>query len=304
MSGTFDETWAELTPRLSAVLAARGVHAQDRDDILQDTALRLYRVWDSLAPDQPVWPYAVTIALNLWRDSLRHRVPQPTDVGCYPADPVADLDVERTVLARQELATLGAAIRKLAPEQRNLLLMNDEMSAVVRPLEPAERMARMRVRRELAKAVGRASALLGPIWWRWRRPARVDGFAAAAYVGVFAATVMTGAQVATAAAPSVAPQVVRPAAVSVVANTTSTVRALAPMHVVATHRVVAHRVARPVHASPVVVCPPASPEGGPQTAPAVIQMAVSAVATVENDVSVVEAPPMQADSENGCVGVG
>ena len=302
VSGTFDETWTELTPRLAAVLAARGVHAQDRDDILQDTALRLYRVWDSLAPDQPVWPYAVTISLNLWRDSLRHKVAQPTDVGCYPADPVADLDVERTVMARQELATVGAALRRLAPEQRNLLLMNDEMAAVVRPLEPAERMARMRVRRELAKVVGRASALVGPIWWRWRRPARVDGFAAAAYVGVFAATVMTGAQVATAAAPAAAPSV-RPAAVVTMVNTTMASRALPPARVVAMHRVVAHRAVRPAHVAPVVVCPPASPGGAPSAAP-VISQAVDTVSQVEGMVSFVNAPPMQADSESGCVAVG
>lgn len=303
MSGTFDETWAELTPRLAAVLAARGVHAQDRDDILQDTALRLYRVWDSLAPDQPVWPYAVTISLNLWRDSLRHKVALPTDVcDVRSGDQAADLDVERTVLARQELATVGAALRKLAPEQRNLLLMNDEMVSVVRPLEPAERMARMRVRRELAKVVGRASALLGPIWWRWRRPARVDGFAAAAYVGVFAATVMTGAQVATAAAPSAA-LTVRPVAVVTVANTTTAVRALAPVHFVATHRVVAHRAVRPAHAAPVVVCPPAEPDGAPSAAPAISQ-AVDMVSQVEGMVSFVNAPQMQADSQSGCVAVG
>lgn len=303
MTGTFDEAWTELTPRLAAVLAARGVHAQDRDDILQDTALRLYRVWDSLAPDQPVWPYAVTITLNLWRDTLRHKVAQPADVASIrSADPAADLDVERTVMARQELATVGAALRKLAPEQRNLLLMNDEVAAVVRPLDASERMARMRVRRELAKVVGRASALIGPLWWRWRRPARSDGFAAAAYVGVFAATVMTGAQVATAAAPAAAP-VVRPAVVATVSNPTTAVRALAPVHVLAVHRFAAHRAARPAHAAPVVVCPPTSPDGAPSAAP-VISQAVDTVSEVEGMVSFVNTPAMQADSESGCVAVG
>ncbi|HMC67974.1 MAG TPA: sigma factor, partial [Mycobacteriales bacterium] len=191
----FDDEWAGLAPRLSMVLAAKGVHAQDRDDLLQDTALRLYRVWETLAPDQPVWPFAVTIALNLWRDQLRAAVVRQRDVlaanlGEAVADAPALCDVERTVLARQELEQVGAVMRELEPEQRRLLLANEEVSPVVAPLRPAERMARMRARRELARLVGRASAALALLWWR--RPVRANMMATAACAGVFAATVMSG----------------------------------------------------------------------------------------------------------------
>lgn len=298
---TFDEAWADLTPRLAAVLAARGVHAQDRDDILQDTALRLYRVWDSLATDQPVWPYAVTIALNLWRDSLRHKVPQPTELGAgRPGDAADELDVERTVIARHELARVGAALRQLAPEQRNLLLMNEELAEVGRPLEPAERMARMRVRRELAKVVGRASAALGLLWLR--RPARSDGFATAACVGMLAATVMTGSQLAPAAgAPTHAPSLL-PAAVTIAPT-----RAVAMRNIESgsgrPDRLSGRHFAHAAHQAPVVVCPPAEPAGAPKAGPVVTQ-ALTAVSSVESTVSIVEAPPMQADSESGCVQVG
>ena len=192
----FDDEWAVLTPRLSMVLAAKGVHAQDRDDLLQETALRLYRVWETLSPDQPVWPFAVTIALNLWRDQVRAAVVRQRDVlAANLVDAVADApaicDVERTVLARHELAQVGAVMRELEPEQRRLLLANDEVSSVVAPLRPAERMARMRARRELARLVGRASAALALLWWR--RPMRADAMATAACAGVLAATVMSGA---------------------------------------------------------------------------------------------------------------
>lgn len=192
----FDDEWAVLAPRLSMVLAAKGVHAQDRDDLLQETALRLYRVWETLAPEQPVWPFAVTIALNLWRDQLRAAVVRQRDVlSANLADAVADApaacDVERTVLARHELAQVGAVMRDLEPEQRRLLLANDEVTSIVAPLRPAERMARMRARRELARLVGRASAALALLWWR--RPLRADAMATAACAGVLAATVMSGA---------------------------------------------------------------------------------------------------------------
>src|SRR4051812_24167344 len=162
-----------MRARLGRVLAARGVPAQDRDDLLQETALRLYRVWDNLDPAQPVWPYAVTIALNLWRDTLRSAATHVREVSPSVAyDNPDDLDVERTVIARQELATVGAALRQLAPEQRRLVLETDELTNVVRPLRAAERMSRMRVRRELARVVGRASAIAALIWLR--RPHRAQ----------------------------------------------------------------------------------------------------------------------------------
>ena len=198
----FDDEWTVLAPRLSMVLAAKGVHAQDREDLLQETALRLYRVWETLAPDQPVWPFAVTIALNLWRDQVRAATVRQRDVLAAnlaeaAADAATTCDVERTVLARQELEQVGAVMRELAPEQRRLLLANDEVSSVVAPLRPAERMARMRARRELARLVGRASAALALLWWR--RPLRANAMATAACAGVLAATVMSGT-------PFVAPQ--------------------------------------------------------------------------------------------------
>ena len=190
----FDDEWAELAPRLSMVLAGKGVHAQDRDDLVQETALRLYRVWETLAPEQPVWPFAVTIALNLWRDQMRASVVRQRDVlsanlGDDTSEVAASYDVERTVLARQELAQVGAAIRTLEPEQRRLLLENDEVAAVVSPLRAADRMARMRARRQLARVVGRASAAVG--LFLWRRPLRSSACATAACAGMLAAAVMT-----------------------------------------------------------------------------------------------------------------
>ena len=202
----FDDEWTELAPRLSLVLAGKGVHAQDRDDLVQETALRLYRVWETLAPEQPVWPFAVTIALNLWRDQVRAAVVRQRDVlsanlGDGVGEPAASYDVERTVLARHELAQVGAVMRSLEPEQRRLLLENDEVSAVVSPLRPAERMARMRARRELARVVGRASAAIG--LFLWRRPLRSSACATAACAGMLAAAVMTST-------PMISPQPVSP----------------------------------------------------------------------------------------------
>lgn len=259
----FDDVWSEMRDRLARVLAARGVPAQDREDLLQETALRLYRVWDNLDPAQPVWPYAVTIALNLWRDTLRSAATHVREVSPIVAfDNPDDLDVERTVIARQELATVGAALRDLAPEQRRLVLETDELTNVVRPLRAAERMSRMRVRRELARVVGRASAIAALIWLR--RPGRAQAMAAAAFTGALAAGVFSGA-------PAVSVTTAMPPA-PVVAAPVMPVAAVRPVAVrvvrAAPVAVVVHRAAPLRRLKPAVqrVCAPASaPGSAPKT---------------------------------------
>jgi RNA polymerase sigma factor (sigma-70 family) len=308
----FDDVWSEMRDRLARVLAARGVPAQDREDLLQETALRLYRVWGNLDPEQPVWPYAVTIALNLWRDSLRSAATHVREVApVLEYDNADDLDVERTVIARQELATVTAALRQLAPEQRRLVLETEELTSVVRPLRAAERMSRMRVRRELARVVGRASAIAALIWLR--RPHRAQAFAAAAFTGALAVTVFSGAPAVsvTTAMPPI-PVVAAPASVPVAAVTrpVATVVRSAPV-AVAVHR------AAPVRHNATVqrVCAPAStPAGAPQTptqpappdttgvAPTDVTGVVARTVTARQVVTV-KVPTAHA-TDDGCVEVG
>ncbi len=316
----FDDAWAEMRDRLGRVLAARGVPAQDRDDLLQETALRLYRVWGNLDPAQPVWPYAVTIALNLWRDSLRSAATHVREVSpVLEFDNADDLDVERTVIAREELASVTAALRQLAPEQRRLVLETDELTNVVRPLRAAERMSRMRVRRELARVVGRASAIAAVIWLR--RPLRAQAMAAAAFTGVLAVTVFSGSpavSVTTAMPATTAPTVIAPVAVAI--RPVAAVVRLAPV-AVAVHRMrgvaPARRHARAVQR----VCPPASAPGGApqgvpptptQPAPPDTNPVVGSVVDGARDVVTSQAPvptagvsvPTAHTTDDGCVEVG
>lgn len=187
---SFDEAWPALAERLRRTLTARGVPAQDRDDVVQETALRVYRSWTGLDPNRPAWPFVITVGLNIWRDVIRERTGRIAQ--CHPTEHIeitADQDVERDVLARDELASTVVAMRSLAPEQRRLLLATEEFGDTIRPLRPAERVARMRVRRQLARAVGRASAAVALLWLR--RPVRSTGVAVTAYAGALAAAVLT-----------------------------------------------------------------------------------------------------------------
>lgn len=187
---SFDDAWPALAERLRRTLTARGVPAQDRDDVVQETALRVYRSWTGLDPNRPAWPFVITVGINIWRDVMRERTGRIAQ--CHPTEHIeitADHDVERDVLARQELASTVVAIQSLAPEQRRLLLATEDFGDTVRPLRAAERVARMRVRRQLARAVGRASAAVALLWLR--RPARSTGVVATAYASALAAAALT-----------------------------------------------------------------------------------------------------------------
>jgi len=319
----FDDEWAELAPRLSMMLAAKGVHAQDREDLLQETALRLYRVWEKLATDQPVWPFAVTIALNLWRDQLRAAVVRQRDVLTANltesvGEAPATSDVERTVLARHELAQVGAVMRELGADQRWLLLANDELHAVVAPLRPAERMARMRARRELARLVGRASAAVALLWWR--RPVRANALAAAACAGVLAVGVMSGAPYTIAQVPAPHAEAGAATAPRIAAPTRPGV-AVALKRTNVTRTKHAQSLMPSDHGSGIATVPPTSvcatsgsgqpphigvPPGSAQQKKNSV-VSVGSVGVYHDDGSgpqpIIETPPMSAD-DGGCVYVG
>lgn len=73
----FESEWALLATRLKSFLSRKNVPAGKHDDLIQETALRLYKIWDTVDRARPAWALTVTIALNLLRDEYR-RAPTPT----------------------------------------------------------------------------------------------------------------------------------------------------------------------------------------------------------------------------------
>ena len=317
----FDEAWPALAERLRRSLTARGVPAQDRDDVVQETALRVYRHWTTLDPDRPAWPFVITVAINIWRDIVRERTGRIAQV--HPTEHIemtADHDVERDVLARQELASTVNAMRSLAPEQRRLLLATEEFNDTVRPLRPAERVARMRVRRQLARTVGRASAAFLLLWLR--RPGRTTGAVATAYAGALAAAVLTAPAMVTMPAISAlpAPHVAAHPAPAHVAGTaadrhgsqavarpldraTGAVQSSTPS--TESHR---STQADPVGAAPDMhtkVCTPTRPPADPVQV--VVKVGSAALYAADGNggwAPVAVTPPVSVKSSTGCVGVG
>lgn len=156
----FEEQWPALATRLAAVLARRGVPAARREDLVQETGLRLLRVWDKVDHARGAWPLAATIARNLHRDEARRARPRYVDQ--VPDTPDL-LDVERAGLARLELELVHEALQTLTPAQRRALL------AEVAGGERASKQQRLRARKALRTAIDRALLGAGVALARLRR---------------------------------------------------------------------------------------------------------------------------------------
>ncbi|MDP9067900.1 MAG: sigma-70 family RNA polymerase sigma factor [Actinomycetota bacterium] len=127
------------------------------DDIVQETGIKLWKMWDDVDPDRPVAGLGKAVAVNVlrdyWRQSARREV-----TGAVP-DRAGIADVEREGLARTELRAVGRALRQLQPDYRGVLLAEvGLMDEPVRSGRGAIRMLRVRARRELEGLVDRGSS--------------------------------------------------------------------------------------------------------------------------------------------------
>src|SRR5687768_2903440 len=119
--GAFEKQWPEISERLLKLLASKNVPACKRDDIAQETGLRLFGMWEKVDRNRPVWPLAVTIALNLLRDEAR-RNPQREVLSEIVPEMPALHDVEDEGLARLELQRVRTAMAQLSPSHRDVLM--------------------------------------------------------------------------------------------------------------------------------------------------------------------------------------
>ncbi|MEA2517529.1 MAG: hypothetical protein QOG16_1367 [Actinomycetota bacterium] len=152
----FESEWPLLAKRLKSFLGRKKVPASKQDDLIQETALRLYKMWDSVDRNRPAWALTVTIALNLLRDEYR-RAPHADVVSDLPDIP-QNYDVERAGLARIELGRVRAALAEMSPAHRLVLLAEVGHPSNVIDAS-AEKMRRMRARRKLTEILERVSAI-------------------------------------------------------------------------------------------------------------------------------------------------
>jgi DNA-directed RNA polymerase specialized sigma24 family protein len=176
----FADGWVQLAPRLRATLARAGAPVADRDDLVQETAIRLLGMWDAVDWDRPIDPLARQIALNLWRDQWR-KTGRRELVG-EVAEQVAANDTERAALARVQVSEVSRALSSLPTTTAAVLRVaasETESGSVGVPASSALRMARSRARRALMACVQVASAVVVGAWAAGRSLTRAATPAAA-----------------------------------------------------------------------------------------------------------------------------
>lgn len=159
----FESQWPAVAARLDSMLARRGVPPDRREDIVQETGLKLLKTWERVDASKPLWPLTVTIALNLMRDQARKGL--FTEVPTEIPDRSASDNVEELNLARLELKRAGLALAQLNPGQREVLLAEVDPASYRSTSSPAAtKMLRMRARRKLSVLMQQVSALaLAPV---------------------------------------------------------------------------------------------------------------------------------------------
>jgi hypothetical protein len=177
-----------VVPELRATLAKAGASPTDRDDLVQETATRLLRMWDRIDWDRSVEALACRIALNAWRDQWR-RLGDRERLGELP-EQAGGSDTERAALARVEVREVSRAMASMRPATAAVLrLAAREAEGPDGPLRlnPAARMARTRARRALAATLKAASAFVAAVTvsGRWLRRGAKPGPAAAALTGLY-----------------------------------------------------------------------------------------------------------------------
>jgi RNA polymerase sigma-70 factor (ECF subfamily) len=176
----FADGWTQLAPRLRAVLARAGAPVADRDDLVQETAIRLLGMWDAVDWERPIDPLARQIALNLWRDQWR-KTGRREVVG-EVAEQVAPSDTERAALARVQVGEVSRALSSLPTNTAALLRVaasESESGTASIPASSALRMARSRARRALMACAQVASAIVVGTWAAGRSLTRAATPAAA-----------------------------------------------------------------------------------------------------------------------------
>lgn len=152
---TFEEWWAELREAVGAWLLRRRCPPHMVDDIVQETGLRLFKMWDEIDAMRSPRGLAFTIASNLLWDERNRRAAREV-VGDVPDQSCED--VERAGIARLELARVRRAMASLNPQQRAVLLAEIGDSSGPVASSDAIKMMRMRARKRLHALLDTAPA--------------------------------------------------------------------------------------------------------------------------------------------------
>ncbi len=151
-AGSFEDEWPDLAGRLRATLNARGVGPWLRDDVVQETGLRLFNVWKKVDPARSPWGLTLKIANNLLWDHAHDKTRREV-VGSIP-EVQDDHDTERAALARLQLGRVRQALSHLKPSHRTVLLAEIGEAAALDGSRNRIKVLRLRARLALKGELG------------------------------------------------------------------------------------------------------------------------------------------------------
>ena len=99
-------------------------NAQDAEDLLQDTYLKLWQKRDDLKEEVVTEAYLVTLMQNLYRDQRRlKRIDTSEDIEDH-ADPPDERSLAETIEATDEARQMGTLMDGLPERDRNIIQMH------------------------------------------------------------------------------------------------------------------------------------------------------------------------------------
>jgi len=163
--GAFDCIVLTHQRRIHRILLAWLRDADAADTCTQEVFLRAFEKRGSFRGEANVGTWLVRIALNLARDHLRNRrlafwrhlsrngrPGDVTDVATWVPDPGPS--VERTIVARERLAAVQAAVDRLSHRQRACFLLRFVEAMTLEEIAEALQLEVGTVKAHLARAVG------------------------------------------------------------------------------------------------------------------------------------------------------
>jgi len=104
-------------------------NADEARDLTQETFIRVYRRLPLYDPDRPFKNWLLTVARNLYRDSIRKRsrtvsLDKLAEEGFFSVrDPQSD--PEQSAIERETRSNLWTALQQLDPDEREVLVLKD-----------------------------------------------------------------------------------------------------------------------------------------------------------------------------------
>ena len=176
----FEAQWPDVEARLRRLLAARNVPPSEREDLVQEVAVRALASAVEFPSSDNFFAWASTVARHLCVDVLRGRALAQSRLSALAHSP---RDVEAEVETRLDLAAAKAFVAKLSAQEREALL--GETGGVRQP--SSFYVQRHRLRRKMQKAIDGLGSLWLGLWRRFRFTGGEAASQAAALVAPLAA---------------------------------------------------------------------------------------------------------------------